>query len=143
MKVLTGVEPSDVGLDDEADPDTALDAAIQGWLDDVSARIDEMLGSRSPVGSGDDIRPAIDGVAERTVANILAYARSVRETAYASVNEFRVQIFDASNATKSLRRELSSFLTSSPSVTLFTSMTDEELEDSIYGDTPGGTMSTA
>lgn len=134
IKILTGVTPEDLGLQNEVDPDAALDTALTHWINGVGSVIDSHLGALAPVDPADSKYAGVVGVAERTVANIIAYARGTRETVYAPVSEYAVEIFNASDATAKVEKELAAFLNKPVRVAFMSSMTDDETDLVDYND---------
>ena len=101
VKNLTGVHYDELGMDDAA----ALDAVLGQWLEWITSRIDAML-AQAPVEAEDALRDAVDDVAVRTCAKMVAVARQNRTAPVVQINDFAVQIINTADVTADLQDEL-------------------------------------
>jgi len=106
VRDLTGVKPSDLGVDDTE----ALDALLSTWLDDITAEIDARI--KGPVDP--EAEPTrykgVEAVAVRTAAKMVLYAVHSRATPIVQVGDFVVQMLNASEISRELDRELRPYL---------------------------------
>lgn len=110
LRAWRGVQPADFRLEDEADPDAALDDLLNGWSDHVKDLIDDYSNVdflADADGNLDDVSGTVRTVALRALSNYVTLAQNAREGSHVRIDEWRVGV-EAHNAilTEELTDEL-------------------------------------
>lgn len=106
---LTGVKPSSLKLDKEADPDLALETLITDWIQQSMALIDSYCHRTFTVDETTSWN-VVRSVCQRMTANMVALSQARRDTPLVKVNDWRVEISSAGIFTKELREDLDPFV---------------------------------
>lgn len=102
---LTGVSPSDLGLDELENPAQALDELLGTWLNRITAAINVRLNAGQVTIKDPNYEGIVD-VCVRTVAKLVAIAIQQRTSPIVQIGEFAVNILDTSKVTRDLEVEL-------------------------------------
>ena len=105
VKNLTGVNPSDLGLDELENPEQALDELLGTWLNRITAAINVRLNAGQVTIKDPNYEGIVD-VCVRTVAKLVAIAIQQRTSPIVQIGEFAVNILDTSKVTRDLEIEL-------------------------------------
>ena len=102
---LTGVKPSDLGLDELENPEQALTELLGTWMNRITAAINVRLNSGQVTVKDPNYEGIVD-VCVRTVAKLVAIAVQQRTSPVVQIGDFAVNILNTSQVTKDLEAEL-------------------------------------
>lgn len=102
---LTGITPDSLGLDEQLNPQAALDSLLTVWIDRISIAINARLTQGRVLPSDPNYKGIID-VSVRTVAKLVAVAVQQRTSPIVQVNEFAVNVINTTQVIKDLDEEL-------------------------------------
>jgi siderophore synthetase component len=128
---LTGVKPSSLKLDKEADPDLALETLITDWIQQSMALIDSYCHRTFTVDETTSWN-VVRSVCQRMTANMVALSQARRDTPLVKVNDWRVEISSAGIFTKELKDDLEPYIHTSSKVSGsidFSAITGEDEEE--------------
>lgn len=108
VESISGVSPRDLGLEDEQDPDAALQDLITRWLKQISSQIDARL-PQGHVDKQEDSREALNGLAERKATDLISFARHSRSSPIIQIDEFATKMINSSQVYEGLDEELEPF----------------------------------
>ncbi len=106
---LTGVKPSSLKLDKEADPDLALETLITDWIQQSMALIDSYCHRTFTVDETTSWN-VVRSVCQRITANMVAFSQARRDTPLVKVNDWRVEVSSSEIFPKELREDLDPFV---------------------------------
>lgn len=95
LRAFRGTQPQDFDLQDEADPDQALNDLLDEWADHVKDLIDDAAGTDFLADAGGDLAQvpnAVKSVALRALSNYVTIAQQAREQTWVQLGEWRVGV---------------------------------------------------
>lgn len=112
IRALTGITAADFRFDGQDEPEQALDALLEQWVEETASNILVRLGRQVDPAGADSA--GISGVLIRTVANIVATAHQQRSSPVIQLGDFAARVMNASDALDKLDAELEPFKNWSP-----------------------------
>jgi hypothetical protein len=109
-----GLKPQHFRLDKEEDPDAALTALVEDWIEQADAMINSYCHTSFTETDTNAIK-VVKSVSIRLVSNMAAFAQARRDTPLIKVNDWKVQLNSFTIFTQDLKDDLAPYVVDNPS----------------------------